>query len=611
MPCDKKTSHPCALAVGAARRLSTIAVASVLTAVFAMPAAYAASAPTPSPASARATDDFRHVQALRDEAENAWSQGKRSPASLKTALAKLEEAMAYLDRTEVRERADGNRGLAGRRHDLLFDLAGIHAMMGEKGKALDALEAMQRQAWTASMRETILQDDGPGAPFASLRNEPRFQAILRNMELAERLWTVPAIATPYREKLSVEERVAGLSLFWAEVRQNFAHFDHVPELAWDRVYLDTLTKVMAAETTREYYDVLMRLAPVLQDGHTNIYAPKDLADRFYARPPMRSARIGDKVLITEVFSPTLAARVRVGEEIVEIEDIPVIRYAEERVAPYASSSTPQDRAVRIYNYQLFSGDVAVPLKFKLRDAQGAERIEVVARGGYSDAKRPEPFAFRMLPGGIAYFALDHFESDAGVKAFEKALPEILKARALVIDLRRNGGGATRHGYSILSYLTETPIPSTLAQVRGETGFDRQRAGPAVLWRQVDNSEPYVKKRETRFLGPVAVLAGPQTFSAAEDFLASFDMLKRGPIVGEATGGSTGQPLLFKLPGGGMARICAKRDSYPDGRMFVGKGIMPTIEARETVAGMRAGRDTVLARALEALEKAPPRVAAKD
>jgi hypothetical protein len=71
-------------------------------------------------------------------------------------------------------------------------------------------------------------------------------------------------------------------------------------------------------------------------------------------------------------------------------------------------------------------------------------------------------------------------------------------------------------------------------------------------------------------------------------------------VGEATGGSTGQPLLVRLPGGGSARICTKRDTYPDGSEWVGVGIPPSVEVHPTVVGIRAGRDEVLERAIALL-----------
>jgi len=76
------------------------------------------------------------------------------------------------------------------------------------------------------------------------------------------------------------------------------------------------------------------------------------------------------------------------------------------------------------------------------------------------------------------------------------------------------------------------------------------------------------------------------------------------IVGEATGGSTGQPLLFNLPGGGKARICTKHDSFADRTEFVGIGIQPDIPAHLTAADIRTGRDSVLALAVHTLSSNP-------
>ena len=94
-----------------------------------------------------------------------------------------------------------------------------------------------------------------------------------------------------------------------------------------------------------------------------------------------------------------------------------------------------------------------------------------------------------------------------------------------------------------------------------------------------------------------VLTSARTYSAAEDFAVVFDAMKRGRIVGESTGGSTGQPLSVPLPGGGSVRICTKHDRYPDGREFVGVGVQPGVVVRPTVEDFRAGRDTVLEAAL--------------
>lgn len=60
--------------------------------------------------------------------------------------------------------------------------------------------------------------------------------------------------------------------------------------------------------------------------------------------------------------------------------------------------------------------------------------------------------------------------------------------------------------------------------------------------------------------------------------------------------------MIKLPGGGSARICTKKDSYPDGREFVGFGIKPDIEIKETIESVLMDQDIVLDAALNYLKK---------
>lgn len=547
-----------------------------------------------------ATQYYDRIQAERDKAANLVDPQHPDAAKLRQAESILKGALDTLGQPEVMGLGEGNAFLLGRRYDTLRDLAGVYALEGRKNDALDALEAMQAEAWIPAVASLLHTDP----EFASLRGEPRFKALLVTLDNAGRLWNAKTLAVPYAPQLSEAERIAGLSLFWSEVKYNFVHFDHVPELDWDRTYLDFLPQVIAARDTTAYYEVLMRLAPLLRDGHTNIYPPKALDDHFYARPPMRTALVQGHVLVTQVFSPTLKHEgVHVGDEVLAVDGVDVHRYAKERIAPYQSSSTPQDADVRTYTYALLAGDRSRPVELRLQGADGAAREVEISRGHYTDIQSTPVFVFRMLPGDIAYLSLDHFESDEGVKAFEKHLPEIMRAKGLILDVRNNGGGSTSYGLQILSYLDDKPIPMERSrELSMEPGLRAQ--GNLILnWRRpTGDNDAYVRQRAQHFDGPVAVLIGPRTFSAAEDFVVSFDAMKRGILVGQSTGGSSGQPLSFPLPGGGSARVCVKRDSYPDGRVFVGKGIAPDIAVAPTLDDIRASRDSVLERAVDELRQ---------
>lgn len=542
---------------------------------------------------------YEQIQAARDKAGNLVDPQHPNAAHLKQAEAILKRALDELAQPAVMELADGSVPLLGRRYDTLRDLAGVYALEGRKDDALNGLEAMQAEAWIPAVGFLLRKDP----EFASLRDEPRFKALLATLDSTGRLWSAKAFAVPYAAQLSEAERVAGLSLFWSEVKYNFVHFDNVPSLDWDRTYLEFLPQVIAAKDTRAYYEALMRLAPLLHDGHTNIYPPKELEDQFYARPPMSTALVQGHVLVTQIFSPSLERKgIHVGDEVLAIDGAEVHQYAKERIAPYESSSTPQDADVRAYTYALLSGDKEQPIKLRLRDANGAMHEVEIARGNYTDVKSPPAFAFRILPGGIAYLSLDHFESDEGVKIFERHLPQILKAKGLILDVRNNGGGSTSYGLQILSYLSTKPVPVEQSRELEVAPVTRAHGAVILTWHKLpDSGEAYTKARARHFTGPVAVLIGPRTFSAAEDFVVSFDAMKRGMLVGQRTAGSTGQPLVFDLPGGGTARICVKRDSYPDGSAFVGIGIPPQIEVEPTVVDIRAGRDPVIAAAVNALQ----------
>lgn len=564
----------------------------LLCAILSMPIG-AAEQPGYSPAQA----SYDYAQTVRNEV-SATLRDNPDRASLEQAASRLEQLLAWLDTPLTRDLGTGSRFLYFRGLDVQRELAIIHLRLGNTDRALDALESMLRYAWLGDAMSAVLDDQA----FAAIRAEPRFQAILRTSATPQRMLKDLGADSPYRERLPVEERIAGLTQFWSDARQYFVHFDNAPELDWNKTYLEFLPRVMAAETTADYYQVLMQLAPLLRDGHTNIFAPQELNEHFYARPPIVTEMVGDTVLVVAVNSTALAKRLKVGDELVAVDGVPVKRHAEEKVAPFVSSSTPQDRVLRTYSYQLLAGDAAQPVRLTLRDSAGRQREESVARD-QQDLSRHEKFGFRMLAGDIAYISLDHFESDEGVKAFTKALPQIMCAKGLVIDVRRNGGGSTAHGERILEYLTRQAIPRAMSFMRG-TSIMADAQSRLVTWEPVAHSAPAHRRDGDVFEGPVAVLTSAATFSAAEDFVLAFNAIKRGATVGATTGGSTGQPMSIRLPGGGWGRICIKRDLLPDGGILVGRGLKPDIEAAPTVRSIRKGIDPVLERALAHLKDLP-------
>ena len=542
---------------------------------------------------------YSHIQALNNAAAKRIYLELPDAARLFRALKDLQQSLRSIEklRSQFKVNSRFASRVANRRRDNLRYQADAYAKLGDRNEALTCLEKWAAGSIWANEDQWLIKDKN----LAALHDDPRFKALVRRFDNLTARWDASAFLTPAKP-LSEAQRIAGLSLFWSEVRYNFAHFAHVPTLDWNRTYLEFLPEVIKAKTLPAYYRVLMRLAPLLHDAHTNIYPPKSIQDQFYASPPIATALVQNRVVITWVADPELAAKgVRVGDVVLTVDGLAVRQYAKKYVEPYVSSSTPQDLAVRLYDYQLLDGDHARPVTLGLENASGKKLSVTLSREPDPRAKWRRAFEFRMLPHGIAYLSLGEFSNDRGAKIFKEHLAQILSAKGLILDVRANGGGSTNNGLKILSWLTREPIPRPVLRSPEYIATYRAWDGPSEQWKVLGGAgDTYKQSHDRHFDGPVAVLIGPRTFSAAEDFVVSFVAMKRGILVGLKTAGSSGQPLMLKLPGGGLARICTAQETFPDGRKFVDIGIAPQIKVRQTIADIRAGRDPVVAAAAAAL-----------
>jgi C-terminal processing protease CtpA/Prc len=403
------------------------------------------------------------------------------------------------------------------------------------------------------------------------------------------------------------ERLAGFARLWSEVKYNFAFFDHVPEIDWDGILLAYIPKVQAAKTDVEYYRVLRQCIALLKDGHTSVWGP---SDESFFEPPIRVQAVRNEAVVVQVCpaenikSEELrkglqAAALRPGDVITHIDDRPVQQILSETIYPFLAASTPQERDYEAYP-KLLCGPHGTPVALNVVRSDGSRAKVTLTRGDYRFPRLPNEFQCRALEGGMVYVNLPDFGSDQVVQEFDKAFEQIQIAQGLILDVRRNGGGSTQHGYAILSRLIDKSVPGSHWKSRKHVAAFKAW-GRQEQWEEGDHDT--ITPHETKhYAGPVAVLTGPETASAAEDFVVAFHACGRGKVIGQRTCGSTGQPLMVQLPGGGGARICTKRDTYPDGKEFVGIGVIPDVEVEPTREDIAGQRDPVLSTALKWLSE---------
>ncbi|MCB0707404.1 MAG: hypothetical protein KDC34_18935 [Saprospiraceae bacterium] len=434
--------------------------------------------------------------------------------------------------------------------------------------------------------------------------------------------------------LSDAEKLYGLSKFWSEATYNFAFFDQT-DVNWDSAYQAFIPRVLATPNTFEYYRELKRFCALLQDGHTDVYAPESLyQSSFFIR--LIFMRMGDKIIVKNV-AKVDADKVPVGSELLTVDGLPAKVYFETSVLPYISGSTEHERwndALRSFTYPLRDTLQSQAMVFltpsgeKVTYHHRCHNANTTFVHDFGEWKR---FDFEMLPDDVAHVTINTFGDSEVVGDFVAKLPELKAASAVILDLRGNGGGNSDVGAEILQYFTDQNLLGSVWRTRqhrpaykawgdwllteditnlDEWPEDEQEwyhtsvnTALGESW-YIGDTMHFVNQFETaQITSPLIILISNYTASAAEDFLIFADGLgDRATVIGQRSFGSTGQPMQFDLPGGGSARICTKRDSYPDGREFVGFGVEPDIFIEPTINDLISGRDIELDRALEYLHQ---------
>ena len=111
--------------------------------------------------------------------------------------------------------------------------------------------------------------------------------------------------------------------------------------------------------------------------------------------------------------------------------------------------------------------------------------------------------------------------------------------------------------------------------------------------QLAPKEPYLEAKR-------AFLLDGRAISYAESCMGIVEHYGLGEIVGAASAGTNGNVNPFGLPGGYRVMWTGMQVLKHDGSQHHGVGILPTIPVAKTRAGVAAGRDERLERAIEAV-----------
>ena len=201
----------------------------------------------------------------------------------------------------------------------------------------------------------------------------------------------------------------------------------------------------------------------------------------------------------------------------------------------------------------------------------------------TDYRMSNGMSYRVLDDNIGYVRYASFANEIGTGNLDDMLTSLAPCRALIIDIRSNGGGLITSAEKFAARFTNEE--RLVGYIQHKTGKGRNDFSEMQEQRLKPSSDVRWQKK-------VAVLTNRGVFSAANEFVKYMKCFPNVIIVGDRTGGGAGVPFSSQLPNGWSIRFSAC-PMYDRDKQCTEFGIAPDYAVGLTDADFARGLDTII------------------
>jgi C-terminal processing protease CtpA/Prc len=403
---------------------------------------------------------------------------------------------------------------------------------------------------------------------------------------------------PYPE---ANYRLLAAARIWG-VFNYFHPYKHLYGEDWDLILTRMLPKMQASTTRREYALAVAEMVTHVHDSHVWIRTPDFLDYRGGRTAPSVQIRwIENQPVVTRLYDRALAGNVAPGDIVIKVNGNPVQKRIDD-LKRHISASTPQSLMHYVTQSLLHvDGPDGTLGSVTVRTASDVERefqirhIANLGRNSALFASAREGEVFKLVTPKIGYADMDRLTRDQVDSMFDV----FKKTDGIILDMRGYPRGANG---AVASHLMTVPsrVPRWSDRVPVMSPEPLVFGTPKLLfeggsWYDESSSAP-------RYQGKTVMLIDERAISAAETTAMWYRADKGTVLIGSPTAGADGYTTRFYAPGGIIIPFTGADVRLPDGKQLQRVGVIQDIEVHPTVAGIRAGRDEVLERAITYLEQ---------
>lgn len=382
--------------------------------------------------------------------------------------------------------------------------------------------------------------------------------------------------------------------YWNMINYFFP-YKHLMDKNWDTCLEEYIPKFINAKDQLEFEKAALLMIGDIKDTHANLWSKsskiQEARGEFYA--PIHVKFVENQLIVDALFDGDKSKNcgLQLGDVITHINSEKVEGLVDKMNKFYPASNQP----TRLRNISfdiLRSKDKSINLIIN-RDSRDISMTlnlykEKEISGYYRWYKKREKRSYHKINEDIGYVTLQNITKE-DVSTLKE---EFKDTKALIIDIRNYP--STFVPFALGNYTNSNRaefVKFTKANLRypGEFKFDESlKVGIKRSW-------SYKGKK-------VIVLVNEITQSQAEYTAMAFRAGDKTTIIGSTTAGADGNVSRIDLPGGLRTSISGIGVYYPDGTETQRVGIVPDIEVKPTIDGIKNGRDELMEKALELINE---------
>ncbi|MBN2836897.1 MAG: peptidase S41 [Candidatus Delongbacteria bacterium] len=397
---------------------------------------------------------------------------------------------------------------------------------------------------------------------------------------------------PTKNYPDTKKRILSLFRYWNMV-QYFFPYRYLIKEDWKDVLEEFIPKFVNVENRNDYLSAILELITRINDLHAAIYGKdywlEGIKGSYSA--PIDLSYIENKVVITGFYNDKYknTAVPKIGDVVLEINGKPVEKLIENHLK-YSPGSNLLTKIRTALLDIIRTDDKSIEIKIERNNKTSVKIIQCYKCNDLDFSIRyrhtNDDNALTILKSKIAILNNTKLKRNDIPSFWEK----ISKTKGLIIDCRPCP--LEFPVYELCKHLLPTKLP-----------FSR--------WSEVESKVPGMfkikshmytgRKNKNYYKGKVVLLINEVSTSSAEFQIMAYRLHPNSIVVGSATAGTDGNMSFLTLPGKIVTAFTGIGIYYPDGSETQCIGILPDIEIKPTIKGIREGRDELMEKAIEIIE----------